>query len=73
MARNGKRLQQDQHCLPAPQILRQRAAWPRGRVACGAVGLAHPGAGADDGGRHCLGVMCGFPHGCPTAVTRRRA
>ncbi|OHX23360.1 hypothetical protein BHL63_21865 [Xanthomonas alfalfae] len=30
MARNGKRLQQDQHRLPAPQILRQRAAWPRG-------------------------------------------
>ncbi|CAJ24412.1 hypothetical protein XCV2733 [Xanthomonas euvesicatoria pv. vesicatoria str. 85-10] len=30
MARNGKRLQQDQHRLPAPQILRQRAVWPRG-------------------------------------------
>ncbi|AGH78026.1 hypothetical protein XAC29_12910 [Xanthomonas axonopodis Xac29-1] len=27
MARNGKRLQQDQHRPRAPQILRQRAAW----------------------------------------------
>ncbi|AOY62631.1 hypothetical protein Xgly_04250 [Xanthomonas citri pv. glycines] len=27
MARNGKRLQQDQHRPRVPQILRQRAAW----------------------------------------------
>ncbi|OQP75939.1 hypothetical protein FLG15_12945 [Xanthomonas phaseoli pv. dieffenbachiae] len=27
MARNGKRLQQDQHRPRAPQILRQHAAW----------------------------------------------
>ncbi|EKQ62396.1 hypothetical protein MOU_10123 [Xanthomonas citri pv. malvacearum str. GSPB1386] len=27
MARNGKRLQQDQHRPRVPQILRQRAVW----------------------------------------------